>query len=56
MHDQLRDGRCIWLFDLPDGFNRATLGIDVDFSLAVEHVTISLEKVISGMSRPGVIR
>ena len=56
MHDQLSDGRCIWLFNVIDDFNREALGIDVDFSLPSERVVRSLDQIIAWRGSPNVIR
>ena len=56
MHDQLRNGRSIRLFNVIDDFNREALGIDVDFSLPSEWVIRSLDQIIAWRGRPAVIR
>ena len=61
LHEQLRDGRCIRLFNVIDDFvdnyrNREALGIDVDFSLPSERVIRSLDQIISWRGYPSVIR
>lgn len=56
MHDQLSDGRSVWLFNVIDDFNRETLCIEVDFSLPASRVKRALEQVIGWRGKPAVIR
>ena len=56
MHDQLRDGRSVRLFNVLDDFNREGLGIDVDFSLPAERVIRSLNQIIEWRGQPKAIR
>ena len=56
MQEQLRDGRCIPLFNVIDDFNREALGTDVDFSLPSERVIRSLKQIIFWRECPGTIR
>ncbi|UQN12731.1 IS3 family transposase [Methylococcus capsulatus] len=56
MHDQRADGRKFRLFNVIDDFNRASLGMEVDFSLPSERVTRALEQVMEWRGRPRVIR
>jgi putative transposase len=56
MHDQLSDGRSIRLFNVIDDFNREGLGIEVDFSLPLERVIRTLERIIEWRGKPNRIR
>lgn len=56
MHDRLKDGRNLRLFNVIDDFNREALGIEVDFSLPSERVIRSLKQIIQWRGRPLVIR
>jgi len=56
MHDQLADGRSIRLFNVIDDFNRAGLGIEVDFSLPSERVIRALDRIIEWRGKPEAIR
>ena len=56
MHDQLADGRSIWLFNVIDDFNREGLGIEVSFSLPSEFVIRSLDRIIEWRGKPAAIR
>ncbi|AAU91264.1 prophage LambdaMc01, ISMca4, transposase, OrfAB [Methylococcus capsulatus str. Bath] len=56
MHDQRADGRKFRLFNVIDDFNRASLGMEVDFSPPSERVTRALEQVMEWRGRPRVIR
>src|SRR5690554_4503258 len=51
MHDQLADGRSIRLFNVVDDFNREGLGIEVDFSLPAERVTLALDQIIEWLGK-----
>ncbi len=46
MHDQLKDGRSIRLFNVIDDFNREALSIGIDFSLPSARVIRALEPII----------
>ena len=56
MHDQLSDGRSIRFFNVIDDFNRAALGIEVDFSLPSERVIRALDQIIAWRGKPSIIR
>jgi len=56
MHDQLRDGRSMRLFNVLDDHNREGLGIEVDFSLPAERVTRALDQIIEWRGQPHTIR
>ena len=56
MHDQLRDGRSIRLFNVIDDYNREGLGIEVDFSLPADRVTRALNQIIEWRGKPKTIR
>ncbi|MGJ8523509.1 IS3 family transposase ISPa195 [Carnimonas sp. R-84981] len=56
MHDQLKDGRSIRLFNVIDDYNREALGIEVDFSLPSARVIRSLEQIIEWRGKPLTIR
>ena len=56
MHDQLRDGRTLKLFNLIDNFNREATGKEIDFSLSLERVIRELKQIISWRGKPEVIR
>jgi putative transposase len=55
-HDQLVDGRSIRTLNVIDDFNRATLGIEVDFSLPSERVIRTLKQHMQWRGKPKVIR
>ena len=40
MHDQLHNGRSIWLFNVVDDFNREALAIDIEFDFSMPTVRI----------------
>jgi putative transposase len=56
MHDQLKDGRSIQLFNVIDDFNREALGIEIDFSLPSARVIRALEQIIGWRGKPLAIR
>jgi len=56
MHDQLKDGRQIRLFNVLDDCNREALGIEVDFSLPSQRVIRSLNRRIEWRGKPEAIR
>jgi putative transposase len=56
MHDQLKDGRSIRLFNVIDDFNREALGIEIDFSLPSARVIRALEQIIDWRGKPMAIR
>lgn len=56
MHDQLKDGRSIRLFNVIDDFNREVLGIEIDFSLPSARVIRALEQIIGWRGKPMAIR
>ncbi len=56
MHNQLAEGRSIWLFNVIDDFNCAALGIESDFSLSSERVIRALRQVIGSHGRPKAVR
>ena len=56
MHDQLSDGRSIWLFNVIDDFNCEGVGIEVDFSLPSERVIRLLDRIIEWRGKPDAIR
>jgi putative transposase len=56
MHDQLKDGRSIRLFNVIDDFNREALGIEIDFSLPSARVIRALEQIIGWRGKPLAIR
>ena len=56
MHDQLKDGGIIKLFNATDNLSRQALGIEVDFSLPSLRVIRILDQIISWLGRPCVIR
>ena len=56
MHDQLRDGRSVRLFNVLDDFNLEGLGIDVDRSLPAARVVRALDQIIEWRGRPKRIR
>lgn len=56
MHDQLKDGRSIRLFNVIDDFNREALGIEIDFSLPSARVIRALEQIIGWRGKPMAIR
>ena len=56
IHEQLEDGRSIWLLNVIDDFNREALVIEVDFSLPAHRVIRVLTQVIVSRGKPKVIR
>lgn len=56
MSDALVDGRKFRLFNVLDDYNRESLAIEVDTSLPSLRVLRVLNKVISGRSKPSIIR
>lgn len=56
MHEQLEDGRSIWLLNVIDDFNREALGIEVDFSLPSHRVIRTLAQIMAWRGMPQVIR
>ena len=56
MHDQLADGRTVRLLNVNDDFNRESLAIEIDFSLAAERVKRTLDRVIEWRGKPKCIR
>ena len=56
MHCRAVDGRAFRLLNVLDDFNREGLGIDVDFSLPVERVIRSLDRIIEWRGKPRTIR
>lgn len=56
MHDQLKDGRSIRLFNVIDDFNREALGIEIDFSLPSARIIRALEQIIGWRGKPLAIR
>ena len=52
MHDQLSDGRSIRLLNVIDDFNCEALVIEVDFSLPVNRVVRTLERLIEWRGKP----
>lgn len=56
MHDQLKDGRSIRLFNVIDGFNREASGIEIDFSLPSARVIRALEQIIGWRGKPLALR
>ena len=56
MHDQLRDGRTIRLFNVIDEFNREGLAIEVDHSLPAARVIRALDRVLAWRGTPTAIR
>jgi putative transposase len=56
MHDQLKNGRSMRLFNVIDDFNREGLGIEIDFSLPAGRVVRSLDQIIEWRGRPKCIR
>ena len=56
MHDQLRDGRSVRLFNVLDDFNREGLTIEVDLSLPAARVVRALDQLIKWRGVPKVIR
>ncbi|MCR1771060.1 hypothetical protein B7760_00760 [Burkholderia glumae] len=56
MHDQLKDGRSIRLFNVIDDFNREALSIEIDFSLPSARVIRALEPIIGWRGKPLAIR
>lgn len=56
VHDQLKDGRSIRLFNVIDDYNCEALGIEVDFSLPSARVIRSLEQIIEWRGKPLAIR
>jgi putative transposase len=56
MHDQLKNGRNVRLFNVIDDFNREGLGIEIDFSLPTERVIRALDNIIAWRGTPKEIR
>ncbi|VVE29525.1 integrase, catalytic region [Pandoraea cepalis] len=56
MHDLLKDGRSIRLFNVIDDFNRRALGIEIDFSLPSARVIRAVAQIIGWRGKPMAIR
>ena len=56
MHDQLKNGRSVRLFNVIDDFNREGLGMEIDFSLPSERVIRALDQIIEWRGCPEEIR
>ncbi len=56
MHDPLRDGRSVRVFNVVDDFNREGLAIEVDCSLPATRVTRALDDIIAWRGQPVAIR
>jgi putative transposase len=56
MHDQLEDGRCFRVFNVIDDFNRESLDMEIDLSLAAGRVIRTLNRIIEWRGKPSVIR
>lgn len=56
MTDRLGDGSAFRLLSVLDDFIREGLGIEVDFSLPIERVIRSLDRIIEWRGKPSTIR